>query len=189
MHVKDSMATQGELKQKLERDYRATQGRIASLARPLDPERLLRRPGPDRWSVGEVLEHLTLMDGLFLRAVEPLVRTARRDAGAAARPWAPSRIGKGIAESQRNPKPLKAAKAARPATPRAGVFEAFLAGHMRFAQLLAESNGLDWNDVRLRPPVMPWFPLKMNLGDVFQIHGVHVQRHCGQIERTIADLS
>jgi hypothetical protein len=182
------MTTQAELKQKLEDDYRVSQGRIASLVRPLDPERLVRRPGPDRWSVGEVLEHLTLMDALFLRAVEPLVRTARRDAAAAARSWRASRIGKGIAESQQGSKPLKAAKAAQPSTPRAGVFEAFLAGHMRFAQLLAESSGLDWNSVRLRPPVMPWFPLKMNLGDVFQIHGVHIQRHCGQIERTIADL-
>jgi hypothetical protein len=35
----------------------------------------------------------------------------------------------------------------------------------------------------------PWLPLKINLGDVFCIHTVHVQRHLGQIERVIATLS
>jgi len=83
---------------------------------------------------------------------------------------------------------LNSPKAAVPIRPRRGVAEAFLTGDARFAQVLHETSNLDWNDVRLRPPVMPWFPLKINLGDVFNIHRVHVARHQRQIERTLAAL-
>ncbi|MEO9038321.1 MAG: DinB family protein [Gemmatimonadaceae bacterium] len=160
--------------------------RMTSLVRPLDPERLLRRPSADRWSVGEVLEHLTLMDELFLTAVEPIVRTARKDAAAPARPWSATFIGGKIAGSLEGAKPLKSPKAAVPNAPRAALREAFLAGDSRYATLLSDAAPLDWNAVRLRPPVAPWVPLKINLGDVFCLHRVHVQRHLKQIERIVA---
>ncbi len=168
--------------------YRANHDRIAALVRPLDPERLVRRPIPDRWSVAEVLEHLTLMDSLFLNGTEPHLRQAKPDATAGTREWKPTFIGNGIAESLQKPKPLKSPKRAVPQTPRAGVADAFLGGDARFAELVKATTSLDWNRVRLRPPVMPWLPLKINLGDVFQIHRVHVARHLHQIERAIADL-
>ena len=182
------MTQQLALGKQLAKEYRANHDRIAALVRPLDPDRLLQHPIPGRWSVGEVLEHLTLMDALFLRALEPHLRVARADASAGAREWKPTLIGKGIAGPLQKPKPLKSPKAAVPKTPRAGVREAFLAGDARFAELLEETTGLDWNRVRLRPPVMPWLPLKMNLGDVFEVRRVHVARHLRQIERAIADL-
>jgi DinB superfamily len=179
------MSTQSALVREFAAEYREHHDRVAELVRPLDPERLLRRPAPGKWSVGEVLEHLTLMDTLFLEAVQPLLRTARADAGAAAREWKPTFVGKLIAGSLQRPRPLKSARAGLPVKPRGGVAEAFLAGDMRFAQMLSETSGLDWNAVRVRPPVVPWFPLKMNLGDVFNVHRVHVARHQQQIERTI----
>lgn len=135
-----------------------------------------------------MLEHLTLIDGLFLSATEPLVRDSRRDAAAPSRTWKASFIGSMIAGALERPKPLKSAKVGLPRTPRNGVAEAFLAGDLRYLELLDEASSLDWNAVRLRPPVIPWLPLRINLGDVFQIHRVHVRRHLGQIERTIAAL-
>src|SRR5262245_48956790 len=108
---------QATIAAELAAQYRRNHERLASIVRPLDPERLLRRPKPDGWSVGEVLEHLILMDGLFLRAIEQRIRAARIDAAAGGREWTPSWIGGGFAESLQNPKPLKAAKRARPGTP------------------------------------------------------------------------
>ena len=189
MCARSILTIQGTIAAELVVEYRRNHEHVASLVRPLDPHRLLRRPAPDGWSVGEVLEHLILMDGLFLRAIEPRIRAAPMDAAAAGREWAPSWIGRRIAESLQNPKPLKAAKRARPGTPRAGVAEAFLEGDARFAERLEDARRLDWNRIRFRPPVMPWFPLRMNLGDAFRIHGVHVERHTGQIERTLAALN
>ena len=179
---------QQEVHRQLREDMHRTHARIAAIARGLDPEQLVRRPAPDKWSVAHVLEHLLLMDELFLRAVDPLVRAARHDAAAPARPWRPSFIGRKIAESLTKPSPLSAPKAGRPATPRPAVVERFAEDGARYEALLDDSASLDWNAVRLRPPVAPWVPLKINLGDVFNIHTVHVQRHLGQIERVVATL-
>jgi hypothetical protein len=176
---------QKELNERLRSEMRGNHDQIASLTRPLDPERLVRRPAPDKWSVGEVLEHLVLMDDLFLKPTEKLVRESPWDAAAPLRTFRETFVGKQIAASLEKPKPLKSPKAAVPKTPRAGVVEAFLLGDARFLNLIDEASSLDWNRVRLRPPVAPWVPLRMNLGDVFHVHVVHVRRHLGQIERVL----
>ena len=180
------MTTQRDLQQQLVSDYRTSHDRVASLVRPLDPERLVRRPSPNEWSVAETLEHLMLTDEIFLRSVEPLMRSARADAGAGARSWSPSFVGRKVAETLERPKKVKSVRAARPGRARGGIGEAFLAIDTRYTQLLGEAGALDWNTVRLRLPVMPLLPIKINLGDVFQIRRVHVKRHLGQIERIIA---
>jgi hypothetical protein len=102
------------------------------------------------------------------------------------RSWSPSFIGRNVAASLERPRKLKAPRPARPLAVRGGVAEAFLAADTRYTQLLDAAAPLDWNSVRLRPPVMPWLPLKLNLGDVFHIRRVHIRRHLGQIERIIA---
>ncbi len=179
---------QKEFNRELRNEMRTNHDRIAALVRPLDPEQLVRKPAPDKWSVAETLEHLVLMDGLYLSAIEPLIKAARPDAGAPARKFVATFIGRQIAASLEKPKPGKSPKAGRPGTPRGGVAEAFLAGDTKFMALMERASSLDWNAIRLRTPVMPWLPLKMNLGDAFQLHRVHVRRHMGQIERTAASL-
>jgi hypothetical protein len=179
---------QQDVHRQLRQEMHRTHERIADVARALDPEQLVRRPAPGKWSVGDVLEHLLLMDELFLPAVEPLVRAAPRDPTAFTRPWRPSFLGNQIAESLAKPSPLNAPKKTLPTTPRAAVVERFVEDAARFEGVLDESTSLDWNAVRLRPPVAPWVPIKINLGDVFRIHTVHVQRHLGQIERVAATI-
>lgn len=179
---------QKELYDQLLAEMHSNHESVASEVRLLDGEQLLRRPAPDKWSVGEVLEHLCLMDALFLSATEPLVRAAHSDAGAPNRPYRESFVGKKIAGALVAPKALKAPKAATPGAPRAGVAEAFLAGDARYLAMIEAARTLDWNAVRLRPPVAPWMPLKINLGDVFHIHAVHVRRHLAQIRRVKAAL-
>jgi uncharacterized damage-inducible protein DinB len=183
-----SSERQQEVLRQIRDDMRRTHARIIEIARRLGPEELVRRPAPDKWSVGDVLEHLLLMDALFLGYVEPLVRASTRDASAFARPWRPTFLGNKIAESLVNPKPAKAIKKTTARTPRAAVVERFAEDAARFEGILEDSALIDWNAVRLRPPVMPWLPIKINLGDVFRIHTVHVQRHLGQIERVAATL-
>jgi hypothetical protein len=179
---------QSELYEQLREEMRSNHESVASEVRDLDAEQLLRKPAPDAWSVGEVLEHLTLMDALFLAAVEPLVRAARPNAAAPDKPYRESFIGKNIAGSLLAPKALKSPKAAVPGTPRAGVADAFLAGDARFLEMMESARTLDWNALRLRPPPAPWLPLRLNLGDVFHIHAVHVRRHLAQIRRVKAGL-
>jgi hypothetical protein len=173
----------------LQAEMRSNHEGVASEVRSLDAEQLVRRPTADAWSVGEVLEHLTLMEALFLSAIDPLISAAKPDAGAPGRPYRQSFLGKQIAGALTKPKPLKSPKAAAPITPRAGVTEAFLAGDARFLDLLDSARTLDWNAVRLRAPVAPWLPIRINLGDVFRIHTVHVRRHLAQIKRVKAAVA
>jgi hypothetical protein len=178
--------TQRDLHQQLGATMRANHARVAELARPLDPERLVRKPAPDAWSVGETVEHLLLMDALFIPVVLERVRASRADAAAPLREWRPSLIGRMIVGSLEKPKPLLAPKAGRPGTPRAGVVERFLTEDARYLAAMDDAASLDWSAIRFAPPVAPWMPLRINLGDAFRIHAVHVTRHIGQIERTIA---
>jgi hypothetical protein len=178
--------TQRDLHTQLGAEMRANHGRVAALARPLDPERLVRRPGPHAWSVGDTLEHLLLMDELFLGAAQTAMRGARPDAAAPLREWRPSFIGRMVVGSLERPKPLKSPKAGRPGTPRAGVVERFLTHDARYLAAMDDAASLDWRAVRFAPPLAPWLPLRFNLGDAFRLHAVHVRRHLGQMERVVA---
>ena len=175
--------TQRDLHARLGTEMRDNHARVSAAARSLDPERLVRKPGPGSWSVGETLEHLLLMDELFLPVVVERIRGARPDAAAPAREWRPSFIGKMIVSSLEKPKPLLSPKIGRPGTPRAGVVEKFLALSSRYLATMDEAQSLDWRALRFAPPLAPWLPLRFNIGDAFRLHAVHVRRHIGQIDR------
>jgi hypothetical protein len=183
---------QRDLHDELRREALANHERLATAVRRLDPEQLVRRPGPTSWSVGEVLEHLCVADELYARPVATLIHRARPDAGAPLREWKPSFVGKLIAGALSKPKPVKALRAMRPThAPRNGVVEDFLSRDTRLVHRMDESGSLDWRALRIGMPALPPLPtpLKLNLGDVFKIHVVHVRRHLGQIERAITAVS
>ena len=180
--------TQRDLHARLGTEIRDNDARVAAAARTLDPERLARKPQPGAWSVGETLEHLLLMDELFLPVVMDKVRDARPDAAAPAREWRPSFIGKMIVSSLENPKPQVSPKIGRPGTPRAGVVEKFLSQTTRYLATMDEAQSLDWRALRFAPPLAPWLPLRFNIGDAFWLHAVHVRRHIGQMDRIVGAL-
>ena len=159
------------------------------MVRGVDAARLSERPEPNGWSVSQVLEHLCVTDEAHAVPLAALFRSARADAAAPAREWRPSFLGKQIARALERPKLLKAPKAFQPRpTARNGVAEACLARESAFVQMMDDAASLDWNALRIGSPALPrWVP-KMNLGDVFRIHVVHVNRHTRKIERLIAKL-
>jgi hypothetical protein len=54
---------------------------------------------------------------------------------------------------------------------------------------LDDAGELDWRAVRIPSAALPSWAPKMNLGDGFRIHTVHVARHSRQIERLVGQLS
>lgn len=168
----------------------ASRERIAALVRPLDAARLHEHPEPEGWSVGQVLEHLLASDEAYAGPFSALMRSAPRDAGAAARDWKPTLIGGLIAGSLQKPRKFKSPKIFQPGpTPRNGVVEAFIANERKFVEVMDNSSSYDWRKLRLGSPALPsWMP-KMNLGDGFRIHTVHLTRHSRQIERLVGKLS
>jgi hypothetical protein len=180
---------QRELHQQLQTEAIATRERIAAMVRPLDPSKVNEHPEQGGWSVGQVLEHLCIADELYEAPLATLLRSARQDAGAAAREWKPSFIGGRIAGALLNPKPLKGPKVFRPGpTPRNGVVEALLAREMMFVQAMDDAQSFDWRALRIKSPALPSWAPRMNLGDGFWIHIVHLTRHSHQIARLIEKL-
>ena len=179
---------QRELHDRLRTEARANHQRVAELARSLDPEQLVRRPQPGSWSVGEVLEHLCVVDELSRDFVVRLLATAPRDAGAPLREWKSTFIGGLIAGGLEKPRRMKGPRAFRIGTPRNGVVEDFLARDTRFIEAIDDAASLDWRALRLPSAALPRFAPKMNLGDAFRINVVHVRRHLGQMERAAASI-
>jgi len=181
---------QRDLQVELRTQIVAVRDRIATLVRPLTPARLDAHPEPNGWSVAQVLEHLCIAGDLTEAPAADVLRSARKDPSAAEREWKSSFIGGLIASSLSNPKPLKGPKVFQPGpTPRAGVVDAFFAGEQRFMKDLDDAGDLDWRGLRIPSAALPSWAPKMNLGDGFRIHTVHVTRHSRQIERLVGKLS
>jgi len=175
---------QRDLHQQLRAESIAARDRIAALVRPLDGAQLTEHPEPKGWSVGEVLEHLIIADELYDDSMTKLLASSRPDAGAAAREWKPTFLGKWIAESLIAPKKLKGPPAFRVRHgPRNGVVQAFLARELQFVSLMDDAVRFDWSALKIHSPALPRFMPRLNLGDAFRVHVVHVTRHAKQIER------
>lgn len=164
--------------------------KLASLVRPLDAAKLNEHPEPKGWSVGQVLEHLCIADELYEAPLAELLRNLRPDAGAPAREWKSSLIGGLIAGSLLKPKALTSPRVFRPGpTPRNGIVETFLARELNFVSTMENASSYDWRAVRIASPALPGWAPKMNLGDGFRIHMIHLTRHTGQVERLVRLLA
>ena len=180
---------QRDLYQQLRAEAIDTRERIAAIVRPLDAAKLNEHPEPNGWSVGQVLEHLCVADERYEGPLAALLSSAPRDAGAPAREWKPSFIGGMIAGGLLKPKPLKAPKVFEPGpTPRNGVVEELLRREMNFVKAMDTAELLDWRALRIGSPALPSWAPKMNLGDGFRIHIVHLTRHSHQVERLAGKL-
>jgi len=181
---------QQELYQQLRAELVASRERIMDMVRPIDGSRLNEHPEPNGWSVAQVLEHLSKSNDLYEMPMRQLLSRTRRDAAAPAREWKTSFIGGMIAKSLSNPKPIKRGPPAfRPGpTPRAGIVQAFHDGELRFLQAMDDAIQYDWRAVRIASPALTSWAPKMNLGDGFRIHSVHLTRHARQIERLVSKL-
>lgn len=188
-HPEGAMRTQRELHEELRTQHVAIRKRIADLVRPIDAARLAQRTEPNGWSAAEVLEHLIISDQLYEAPLADLMRGARPDAGAPAREWKPSILGKFLAGALSRPMRIPAPKKFQPGpSPRNGVTDAFLARESAAAQLMDDAASLDWRALRIGSPALPAWGPKMNLGDVFAIKVVHLTRHATQIERVLSKL-
>jgi hypothetical protein len=179
---------QRDLHQQLRTEAIATREKIAALVKPFDESRLNEHPEPERWSVAQVLEHLCVANEKNEAIVTEVLRDSRPDAGAMAHEWKPSFIGKLIAGGLLKPKPLKSPKPFRPGTPRNGVAQALQSQELDFLKEMDDAVKYDWRAARLRSAALPKWAPKMNLGDGFRIHVVHLTRHARQIERLVGKL-
>lgn len=172
----------------LERRAADTETRLRALVEPLSPEQLRWEPAPGSWSVGQVLEHLSVSAAGYLPRLRTLLSSAparREDDGA----WKPSFVGRLLLRSlapsstRRIPAP-RAWKVA--AAPPADAVARYLAVHGELRELLrrAADARADLARLRLASPLSSL--LRMNAGDALATLVVHAERHLGQIGRVRA---
>jgi hypothetical protein len=180
---------QRDLYQQLRAEAIATREKIAAMVKPFDESKLNEHPEPGGWSVAQVLEHLCVANDRTEPLATALLRESRPDAGAAAREWKPSLIGRLIAGGLLNPRPLKSPKVFQPGpTPRNGVAQSLHSQELNFLKAMDDAASYDWRALRMRSAALPKWAPKMNLGDGFKIHVVHLTRHSRQIERLVGKL-
>ena len=180
---------QRDLYQDLRAEATSTREKLAEMLRPIDPAELNEHPEHDGWSIGQVLEHLCVADERYENPLAELLRNRRPDAGAPAREWKSSFIGGMIAGSLLKPRKLKSPVVFRPGpTPRNGVVEKFLARELEFVNVMDNASSHDWKALRIGSPALPGWAPKMNVGDGFRIHVIHLTRHAGQVGRLAGKL-
>jgi len=167
--------------------------RARELAGSLDGARLRWRPGPDRWSVADCLEHLVLTGEEYLPALDGAIEEARRKGWTGPEPYRRTLLGRWLPGTLEPPPRFRvpAPKVARPrrtsTPPGPGPDDAgdelarFLALRGRFGRRLEEADGLDLGRARMSSPFLPL--VRLDLDSAFRLIAAHERRHLWQAEQ------
>lgn len=165
---------------------RDQQRRVARLLHGLSDDEMRRRPAPERWSVGEHLEHLALTTGVYVGSLRAAAERARSNGLTGAAPY---RRGPDGALAVRSIEPpvrlrLRAPRVVRPPsdTDRGEVAERFEAAHDAFVAMLEEVDGVDLGRVLVPSPLSPL--LRFRGIQACELVVAHVERHLWLIHAT-----
>jgi uncharacterized damage-inducible protein DinB len=150
-------------------------GAVDAIAAPLRE----RRPGPEQWSAAEVLEHISMVEGIFTGRIAAAVAAAR--AGGLAgetsdRSPLPDTIETRMADRVNK---RAAPDAARPTgtVDAAAAWNAVESGHHRLRTLVADADGLALSEVTVDHP----FFGALSVYQFIELMAAHETRHTEQI--------
>lgn len=157
-----------------------------ALLQGLDDEATTWRPAPERWSVGDCINHLIVTGELYLPLIERAITQGQRDPRARLRPGAVERplgrFAQALVRSQEPPvrRRLRSPRAMATLPPRsADVLRAdWVALHETLEAWVRDSAALDLSRLTLRSPVMPL--LRMRLDTALRFLLAHERRHLWQ---------
>ena len=171
-----------ELERRLSEDIAVLMAAVAGL----DQGQADWRPGPERWSVGEVLHHLAISNVYFATRVARLIERGRSVADDAAtdarRTWPRLRL---IADRKASgPVQNPAGSTPTPGLPIGELRDALVSSHRAVTEQLPSIAGFDLAAVTARHPL----GFEINLFQWFDAAGAHERRHLAQIEETKATI-
>ena len=157
--------------------------------RPLSTEQLNRRPGYDKWSVGQCLEHLNILSGYYLPSVKARLKAAQARGSAAGTKvssgWLGRRFTNAIRHTDDSEDLFNVPKQYAPTGVRltGTVVEAFNRQLDELLRLLLLARQVDAGAVRVPNPLYPW--LRLRLTDVLEALVAHAQRYVKQAEQIV----
>ncbi|QNH63067.1 DinB family protein [Hymenobacter sediminicola] len=154
----------------------------------LTDDQLNRRPSPDKWSVGQCLEHLNIVGGLYLPTITRKLKQAQERGSKPASTVKHGYIGRKMTEALRVPPTQKAIKTPQQFAPSGSrlprtVVEVFSRQLDELLNLLEQARQVNANAVRIPNPIIPL--LWPRLTDVAEMMVVHIKRHVAQAERVL----
>ncbi|SNR42898.1 MULTISPECIES: DinB family protein [Hymenobacter] len=156
--------------------------------RPLTDDQLNRGPGPGKWSVGQCLEHLNIVGGLYLPTISRKIKAAQQRGSTPAETVVHGYIGKKMTDAMRVPaseKPMKTPQQYAPSgmrLPRT-VLEVFGRQVDELLSLIEQTRTVNANTIRIPNPIIPL--LLPRLTDALELLVEHMKRHIGQAERVL----
>ncbi|PJJ54870.1 DinB family protein [Hymenobacter chitinivorans] len=156
--------------------------------RPLTDDQLNRRPAPDKWSVGQCLEHLNIVGGHYLPTINRKLKQAQERGSRPSDTVKSGFFGRKLIEAMRQPaseKPLKSPQQYAPSGSRLPrtVVEVFGRQLDELINIVQQARGINANAVRIPNPIIPL--LYLRLTDQLEFIVTHLQRHVAQAERVL----
>jgi hypothetical protein len=158
--------------------------------RPLSIEQLNRRPGYDKWSVGQCLEHLNILSGYYLPLVKDRLKAAQAKGSSAGQKvrsgWLGRRLTSAARLAEDSDAVFRVPKQYAPTGTRLTgiVVEAFNRQLDELLRLLLLARQVDAGAVRVPNPLHPW--LKLRLTDVLETLIANYKRYVQQAEQALA---
>ena len=168
-------------------ELNASDARAIALVKPLTPEQLNWKPAPEKWSVGQCVEHLAISAELYLG---PIADALAAPPSGSVDEITPGWFGRWFIRNYIAPSPqTKRARAPKQIAPvlsrvEPAILERFLNGNREMRALVTRAAGYDVNRVRFKNPFIPL--IRFTVGTGFEITSKHEDRHLLQAERVVA---
>lgn len=186
-----TMPTTGRQREELDglaAQARATAAHVQARFGPLSAAQLNWKPAPDRWSVGQCLDHLLTADGAYFPVFETVREGRYRKTLWQRMPVLPGFFGRMLLKAidPANTRKSKAPAVFAPASSQVGtdIVRRFGEQQARLVEHLQAGGSLDLDGTIIASPVTP--VVTYSLFDAFRILVRHAQRHVQQADRVVA---
>jgi hypothetical protein len=165
-----------------ERDARAQAGGLTDA-------QINWQPGGTAWSVGQCLEHLALMNVVYLKDMDAAVRQSASRGTGGFRGLAPTALGRWFVSTMEPPVKRKVTTFAPLVPPssvsRDDVLRRYEESHEAYRDLVTACAAVDVNRVIVRNPF--YHAIRMRMSTVLLVIPAHDRRHLWQARQVLAD--
>lgn len=175
-------APKSESRERWSTAFAAALERMEALAGGLSHRQLNFKPAPDRWSVGQCIDHVSVSMGIYLDPMERILETADLPGE---EPYGRGTfMGRLLIGALRRPRGrYKAPRRFRPSRSELdpdAVRGEFRRQTARMQEALRQADGLALGRINMPWPVFGW--IKVSLAQAFELQVIHTDRHLEQAE-------